>query len=83
MMLPCFLLIIVRKGKETVYVHVFFEQRPTAVGFRAQTKAPSSNPELVEFQPGQVMFRTPLTCPPLRVQAIHPETKSLTKTNKM
>ena len=63
-------------------VHVFFEQRPTAVGFRAQTKAPSSNPELVEFQPGQVIFRTPLTCPPLRVQAIQPLTKSLTKTNK-
>ena len=66
-----------------MYVHVFFEQRPTAVGFRAQTKALSSNPELVEFQPGQVIFRTPLTCPPLRVQAIHPLTKSLTKTNKM
>ena len=66
-----------------MYVHVFFEQRPTAVGFRAQTKAPSSNPELVEFQPGQVIFRTPLTCPPLSVQAIHPLTKSLTKTNKM
>ena len=51
-------------------------------GIQAQTKAPSSNPELVEFQPGQVIFRSPLTCPPLRVQAIHPLTKSLTKTNK-
>ena len=65
-----------------MYVHVFFEPRSTVVGFRAQTKAPSSNPELVEFQPGQVIFRTPLPCPPLRVQAIHTLTKSLTETKK-
>ena len=62
-------------------IHVFIEPRSTAVGYRAQTKAPSSNPELVEFQAGQVIFRTPHTCPPLRVQANHPLTKSLTKTS--
>ena len=86
MMLPCFLLIIVHYYSHTerkLCMYMYSLNKGLQLWDSGLKQKPHQVIQNLEFQPGQVIFRTPLTCPPLRVQAIHPLTKSLTKTNKM